>query len=69
MYRVSECMQWNDSCTYCSTMMEMATARRAATRDRATPSAITVGVWSVDEAVEGDAVGTDGQELWVQSFH
>ena len=50
-------------------MMTMATARRTATRDRATPSAITAGVWSVDEAVEGDTAGTDGQELWVQSFH
>ena len=41
------------------------------TRDSAAPSAIAAGVkiWSVDEAVEGDTAGTDGQELWVQSFH
>ena len=36
-----------------STMMTMATTRRTVTRDRATPSAITAGVWSVDKAVEG----------------
>ena len=34
-------------------MMTMATARRTVTRDRAAPSAITVGVWSVREAVHG----------------
>ena len=44
-----------------SIMITMATgtARRMVTRgeDRATPSAITVGVWSVDEAVEGGMHG------------
>ena len=38
------------------------------TRDRAAPSAITAGGWSVDEAVEGGTAGTDRQELWVYMY-
>ena len=41
-------------------MMEMATARRTVTRDRATPSEVTVGSWSVDEPVDG------GWHCWVR---
>ena len=35
------------------------------TRDRATPSAITAGVWSMDKAVKG---GMHGVVIWMYTY-